>query len=238
MKLENIRFIAFGLVVTLAVVIMCVRLGNWQYSKAQLKQQLQSQLDQRMASAPVDLPAQMDQPEQLRYLSVNVRGVYLPEQQFLLDNQVYQDKAGYYVMTPLRVAGREQIILVNRGWLAKDFNQSQLPQVAVPSGEQQLAGHLWLPPSKIYRLGNQTDAADANMRQALDMGSIAKAMPAPLMPMILRLQQAEANSGLLVDWPRPDDRIATHLGYTYQWYGFAVAAVLIFLVTCWRRRWK
>ena len=41
--------------------------------------------------------------------------------------------------------------------------------------------------------------------------------------------------GFVRNWIRPDDRIATHLGYAYQWFGFAFAAFAIYLFVGFRR---
>jgi len=238
---RNISFIVIGLLITTLCVVTCVRLGNWQYVKAQIKQQYQAQLDQRLSASPVPLPKALDQAESLRYLRVKVRGEYLARAQFLLDNQVYQDRAGYHVYTPLRVAGSEQVILVNRGWTVKDFSAANVSPVPVPQGPQTIEGYLWVPPSKTYRLNNQaqlTQEAGATVRELLDIAQLSQQLSIPLAPVVIRLIEAQAGSNLTVDWPRPDDRIVTHLGYAYQWYGFAVAAILIFLVVAWRRSWK
>lgn len=241
MNRRNISFIVIGLLITTLCVVTCVRLGNWQYVKAQIKQQYQAQLDQRLSASPVPLPKALDQAESLRYLRVKVRGEYLARAQFLLDNQVYQDRAGYHVYTPLRVAGSEQVILVNRGWTVKDFSAANVSPVPVPQGPQTIEGYLWVPPSKTYRLNNQaqlTQEAGATVRELLDIAQLSQQLSIPLAPVVIRLIEAQAGSNLTVDWPRPDDRIVTHLGYAYQWYGFAVAAILIFLVVAWRRSWK
>ena len=241
MNRRNISFIVIGLLITTSCVVTCVRLGHWQYAKAQIKQQYQAQLDQRLSASPVPLPKALDQAESLRYLRVKVQGEYLAPAQFLLDNQVYQDRAGYHVYTPLRVAGSEQVILVNRGWTVKDFSAANVSPVPVPQGPQTIEGYLWVPPSKTYRLNNQaqlTQEAGATVRELLDIAQLSQQLSIPLAPVVIRLIEAQAGSNLIVDWPRPDDRIVTHLGYAYQWYGFAVAAILIFLVVAWRRSWK
>ena len=38
--------------------------------------------------------------------------------QVILDNQVQNTKAGYYVYTPFQLDDSEHVVLVNRGWLA------------------------------------------------------------------------------------------------------------------------
>ena len=38
-----------------------------------------------------------------------------------------------------------------------------------------------------------------------------------------------SEGGFARHWVRTDDRIQTHLSYGYQWYGFAIASILIYL---------
>ncbi len=240
MNKQDVKFLVTGLLITLLIVICCIRLGHWQYHKAQIKQQLQLSMDDRLKAQAVTLPSDLTQAESLRYLKVEVVGEFVAQAQFLLDNQVYQDRAGFNVVTPFRVEDTQQVILVNRGWVMKDFSLGDAPNINVPQGKQTLQGYLWVPPVKTYQLAQASVDQTANTQiwQTLDMAAIAQQYHLPLAPLVLRLIEAEKNSGLIVDWPRPDDRIITHLGYAYQWYGFAFAAIVIFVVLCWRRRWN
>jgi surfeit locus 1 family protein len=48
---------------------------------------------------------------------------------------------------------------------------------------------------------------------------------------------ADSNAGgFSRAWPAPAERIGTHIGYAYQWYGFAVATFIIYLVVGFRKR--
>ncbi|HEX5803074.1 MAG TPA: hypothetical protein VFY24_08610, partial [Azospira sp.] len=66
-------------------------------------------------------------------------------------------------------------------------------------------------------------------RQAVDF---------PLQPIVLQLDPASAGGGGFVrDWPRPDERIERHVGYAWQWYGFAAATLGIWLFFLLRPWW-
>jgi surfeit locus 1 family protein len=56
-------------------------------------------------------------PESLRYRRVILRGTYDAPRQVLIDNRLHQERAGYHVITPLRLEGSSMHVLVNRGWL-------------------------------------------------------------------------------------------------------------------------
>ena len=66
------------------------------------------------------------------------RGVFVPERTVLLDNKVRHHRAGYEVVTPLRLNGVH--VLVNRGWVEAGRTRADLPQVPVPGGEVRVEG--------------------------------------------------------------------------------------------------
>jgi surfeit locus 1 family protein len=47
--------------------------------------------------------------------------------------------------------------------------------------------------------------------------------------MTIKLDQSSDAGGFIRNWQVPADRIATNIGYAYQWFGFALAALLIYL---------
>ena len=96
-----------GGVVALAVAGGCIALGNWQYAKFERKEAAQAQLDRRAADAPITLGGVLVEPEALRARPVVVRGRFEGGRQFLVDNRIHREQAGYHVITPLRIDGSE-----------------------------------------------------------------------------------------------------------------------------------
>jgi len=68
-----------------------IALGNWQTRRADEKRAAGAQLQ-----------------------SVSVTGTFLPKYSVMLDNKLRHGKAGYEVVTPLRLAGSDLHVLVNR----------------------------------------------------------------------------------------------------------------------------
>lgn len=227
-----------GTIVVLLAIPMFIKLGLWQYHKAEQKLQLQQQFDRYLHAPAVPLPVTMDDATAWRYHRVRVTGVYDASHQILLDNQVYQDRAGYHVLTPLRTAGN-RLVLINRGWVPGAADHTRLPQTTVPTGEQTITGQVWIPPSKFFSLEStapqDSPSAWTPVWQNLDMARYAGIVQQPVSPIIIRLDQ-DAAGGYVRDWPRPAERIETHIGYAYQWFGFAVAAFCIYLYVGFRKR--
>jgi surfeit locus 1 family protein len=214
----------------LLLVTVFIKLGLWQQHKAEAKQALQTQLDQRMQEAPVALPQEIRDMEGWRYRRVKLSGIYDTRYQILLDNQVQKEAAGYHVITPLQVEDGHAV-LVNRGWIAAPARHDELPVVDTPSGVQEVIGYLWLPPTKFFVLGEERAGGKWQpVWQNMDMRRYAATAPFKVLPFVVRLDPQSAAGGFARDWPRPAERIETHIGYAYQWFGFALALVIIYIV--------
>lgn len=221
---------------TLVCVALFIRLGLWQLHKAETKQALQAQLDQHAVEAPTTLPDSIDNPQEWRYRNVRVSGNYDTHYQILLDNQVENGQAGYHVITPLKIEGSEHYILVNRGWIPALAQHSEIPRVETPNEPVEVVGNLWLPSDKIYALEAPPASADWQpVWQNMDMKRYLQSVPFKPYPLIVRLAPESSAGGFVRNWPRPAERIETHLGYAYQWFGFAATAIAIYLFLSFRK---
>lgn len=228
-----------GLLPTLAMmvaVVVCVRLGLWQQHKAEAKRSLQAQLDLRSMEPLTAMPSVgIADAGSWRYRRVSARGEYDPRFQILLDNQVQQEVPGYHVITPLRLENGMHV-LVDRGWVVAPPDHQVLPQVMTPAGMQQITGALWLPPEKYFSLAKTPRQTTwPPVWQTLDMKDVAATVPFPIQPLVIRLDAASAGGGFVRDWPKPAERVEMHESYAYQWYGFAAAFALIYLVVNFRK---
>ena len=216
---------------TIVVMALCVRLGFWQYNKAQDTIKAQQKIDDGKAAMPVELPSVIDDKDVWRYKRVRFKGTYMPEYQIILDNRVHQNKAGYQVITPVKLDDQERYVLVNRGWLAGNPNRS-LPQIATPDDEQVFIGDLFFPLAKVFTLESteQKKGEWQSLWQHIDMQRYQTLVPFNVYPYIVRLAPGDAAGGFVRDWPVPKSRITVHLGYAYQWFGFALTLFVIYIV--------
>jgi cytochrome oxidase assembly protein ShyY1 len=72
--------------------------------------------------------------------------------------------------------------------------------------------------------------------QNLDLARYAREVPFPLQLVVIQLSPDSSAGGFAREWPRPDERIERHVGYAFQWWGFAIATVIIWLVVNLRRK--
>lgn len=241
-----------GTLATVLCIPLFVHFGQWQYGKAQQKIALQQQYDAYAHTPAVSLPNRIDDPAAWKYKPVKATGEYLTQYQILLDNQLNGEAVGYHVITPLKDSQTGTVVLVDRGWVLAMDNHRDLPKIEAPDGAVDVAGIAWLPASKFFTLGVDESAGNdasnhvANHQltqplpavwQNMDMKAYQKMVPFTVLPIVMRLN-ADVNGagGFERQWPAPAERIEMHLSYAYQWYGFAVATLLIYLFVSFKKQ--
>ena len=221
---------------TLVTMALCIKAGLWQYNKAEARQALQTQLNASLNHPPVALTDKLiadkiTDLENLRYRRVKFTGIYETRFQVLLDNQVENTVAGYHVFTPMQVEGSQVYVLVNRGWI-KAGSDRKPPVVIAPQGKQEIEGDIGLPAAKFFTL-ETPPAEDGKWQpvwQNLDMQRYIKSVPFAVYPFVVRLDAKSKSGGFVRNWPEPGNRVSMHLGYAYQWFGFALTLLVIYIV--------
>lgn len=220
----------------LAVALPClIGLGFWQLDRGREREAAERRLEARMEAPAVALPASVVDAESWRERHVAVAGRYQPARQFLLDNRVRHGQAGYEVVTPLRLSGSDVAVLVNRGWVAAPADRQQLPAVATPEGSVVADGVAVVPPPWTFTLG-RPDAGWQPVWQHLDLERFRALTGMRLQPVVVRLSPQSPAGGFARDWPRADAGAARNFGYAVQWFGFAVAAVVVWAASAVERR--
>lgn len=213
------------LAATVLGVTLTGRLGWWQLDRAAEKRALQASLEAGEKSAPLPASALLEPPPPLQR-RVQLRGHWLADRTVLLDNRPMQGRSGFYVVTPLQLEGRKQVVLVQRGWLAFDAQQrNRVPEVATPASIVEIEGRVAVAPARLYQLG---EAASGAIRQNLDPASYARETGLPILPLaVWQTVASDAGDTLPRDWAPPDLGLSKHYGYAFQW--FALAALILCL---------
>jgi surfeit locus 1 family protein len=213
------------LLATIAGIAVTLSLARWQLDRAAQKEALEAALEQRAVLAPLSLngllKAEQAAPD-LPYRRGIVRGTWMPERTIFLDNRPMDGRPGFYVLTPLKLSGQGSAIVVQRGWVARDFRErTHLPEVPTPEGEVTLRGLIAPPPGKLY----QFSGADSGpIRQNLDLVSFEREIGTPLWPVsFLQADPSDGGhaDGLLRHWAKPGVDVHKHYGYAFQWSALA-----------------
>lgn len=228
----NFRPSWLGFLILIVCIPTFIKLGLWQLNKAQLKQEIQTSYNQSLDDHALSLPEQLDNLDSWNYKKVKISGHYDTQYQILLDNQVEQSRGGFHVITPLKIDGRDEYVLINRGWIAGNENHTTLPDVTTPTAKVEIIGLVWLPSKKIFSLESEAQKSQwQSVWQNMDMKRYQASVPIKVLPIVIKLDTKSDAGGFVRNWQLPAEKIATNMGYAYQWFGFAIASLLIFLYT-------
>lgn len=222
---------------TLAVLVLVPILGGlgvWQVARGREKARLLDDAAAGQASAPTDLnEAAFESIPSGR--PVRVQGVFVGNRQGLLDNQVRDGQVGYDILTPLRVDGRDELLLVDRGWLARGPHREDLPHWSTPDGAVTLLGTLHPPVDVPLVSGGISDSfGGAWVVSEIDPAVLETRVGGALAPRVLRLLP-QSEHGFRRDWPVVAMTPQRHYGYAVQWFGLALALLALYAVAGVRR---
>lgn len=232
--------------VTLALcagVVLTVRLGFWQLSRAQEKQDRHQAIALEQAKPELDTDVLLAQPSYFGSLHrrVNLTGRWMPQHTVYLDNRAMNGRAGFWVITPL-VLNANTRVLVQRGWVPRhQLERTALPPIDTPAGEVHVQGRLSPPPSELLQLG-AADAPDhpasgsSRIRQNIDLAQYAAETGAPLVATVL--QTGEPSDGLLRDWPEISAGVEKHHAYALQWFALAALQLMLYLWFQWIKPYR
>ena len=231
-KFRLVPFIA-----AIVAVAIGISLGNWQLGRANHKEALQATIDQRQKAPPIDLnnTQSLTAGQEGEFHQVVARGEFIKDWTIFLDNRPNKGVSGFYVITPLKLEGSDQYVLVARGWHPRDPRDRQrLPSVPTPEGQIEVRGVLRQSAARVLQLGEESKIVPGAIVQNLNLEKFAQASQMPLFPLIIE-QTNPMPDNLERDWPQPTTGVDKHLGYAFQWYGLAATAFIFFVVTGIRR---
>lgn len=213
-------------IAALMAVVVTVALGRWQLSRADQKEAYQALTESQARLSPLDAKALLAEPDQLSLVHRNIvlRGSWLVGHTVYLDNRQMNDKVGQFVLTPFQIEGTASVVLVQRGWVARNFlDRMQVTPISTPGGVVELQGRIAPPPSKLYELGH---AEKTVLRQNIDLTSFSAEINLPLLSFSVQ-QSGAASDGLLREWHQVASGVEKHYGYAFQW--FALSALISIL---------
>ena len=217
-------------VLMLVLCIMFIALGRWQWRRGTYRSAEHARFEQGarqlVALGSTPLAPQPD------FQRVRLTGTYDPSHQFLLDNMSYRDLDGYQVLTPFERPGGE-VVLVDRGWVPFLGSRSQLPDIAVKSaGMVTITGRVGDLPAAGLASGRAPPPDSGPWPRVSSFPTLSQlsgALGRPLAPRIVLLDP-RAPDGYVRDWRLPGIPPAQNFAYAFEWWCFAIAAVVIWVV--------
>lgn len=219
------------LLISLAAVFFAglgVYLGFWQLGRAAQKEAMQAAMTAQASRAPLDnlAVAQLSGLGADPYRRASVTGTWEVAHTVYLDNRQMDGRVGFFVLTPLRLKPDGPVVMVQRGWIGRNFeSRATVPSVQTPTGWVNLEGQIAPPPSKLYEPGAPGIGL---IRQNLDLAQFRQETGLALADFTLR-QTGTASDGLRRDWPAVALGVEKHYGYAIQWFALAALVVGLYL---------
>ena len=210
-------------------VVLTLLLGNWQLNRAAEKLALQAAIDARQQMPAVGNAELLSSGDgsALIHRTVRLRGHWRADLTVFLDNRQMAGRPGLFVMTPLQLRGSRALVMVQRGWVPRNFiDRSQTPQVATPGGEVEVVARVAPPPSKLYEFKGGDNGV---LRQNIDLAEFARVTGTPVLTRISVIETTAASDGLARAWPAFSTGVDKHYGYAFQWFGLSALVAILYV---------
>jgi len=220
----------------LLLMIMLVRLGFWQLSRADQKRAIIAEQQAKLAMAPKIIDGGLSDTQNLQYRRLQVDGTFEDKYLIYIDNKINQGKVGYDVVQPLHIKDSQQYVLVNRGWVPMGKSRQLLPQIKVPQGQVSLLGIAKYNTRDVATFGdaNRSRQGWPAMVRWLDIDSLRKETGLNLLPFVLLLDPGSPH-GYVREWKFINMPPEKHISYAVQWFAMALVLLVIYLVVNMKR---
>ncbi len=209
------KLLLFNIFVYFFITLFC-SLGTWQLYRLQWKQDLISQINQGLKSAPIKYTENI----KTNYQRVNLIGKYQFKNQIFLYSLNDKGQPGYDVITPFETTSKENV-LVNRGWIKKEFKNNS----AINTESNNITGML--------RQANKKNpfTPDNNIKEniwfSVNLEDVQKVTGKKFNRFIVYLE----NKNIAVPKPKKItvDVPNNHLKYAITWYSISISILFYYL---------
>ena len=219
----------------LAMVVLMVDLGFWQLDRLDERKDRNAEVRAAIEAEarPVEDLLGTDPPD---HTAVLVAGEYLDDASFLVANRSFEGQAGYWLVTPVRLAD-DRTVVVSRGWVPRTWvagNDGR--EIVTPSGPIEVLGRI---NGSVAggRIGTATDAGLVEITR-LDLARVEELLGVDDLgdSWVQLVQQAPPLGDLPVPVPPPGLDEGPHLSYAFQWFFFSAGTVVAYALILHRRR--
>lgn len=222
----------------LIIIAVCSALGNWQLNRADFKRDLQAQRDQANTLAPLAADTVETINESTEGRRVAMRGHWIADKTIFLDNRTHNGRPGFFVISPMRLAKSGKVVLVLRGWVAANpANRTELPLITSTTDQVEVIGYGQSALSQSMQLAKEAKPGPGQrIWQYFDFDKFDQWSGLKVARWIVR-QTSDTQDQLVREWAVAGDGVDRHLGYAFQWFAMAFAA-LCYLIWLLFKLWQ
>jgi len=201
-----------------------IKLGFWQIDRALEKEQRQqriSELSQRQALSLAQVLTLSGLQDGINDLPIQLKGDFVGDKIFLLDNQPNKGRLGYRVYQIIE--SNSDAILVNLGWVQGSIDRNILPEISPITGQHTITGHV-----REVEVGIQLQAQNLTnpswpLRvQQIELDKFSELIGKKLLPFVVYLDKTET-IGYIKNWQPIVMPPEKHRAYAFQWFSLALA---------------
>ncbi|TSB18536.1 SURF1 family protein [Streptomyces sp. NBC_01525] len=229
--------------VGLVLIPAMVKLGFWQLHRHEHRVAQNQLIDRNLHAKPVPVTELTSPGRALprgdMWRTVTATGTYDAAHEVVVRQRTAADEStiGYYVLTPLDL-GHGRTVLVNRGWIAAGGDLTKFPDVpAAPRGTVTVTGRMMA--DETTEGSGIKDRQGLPDRQVMLINSAqqAKLLHRPVLAGYIEQNAPNTPHHTPELVPEPDhDSIGPHMAYAVQWWLFAAAVPVGWVVLVRRER--
>lgn len=211
------------LFVSIAVVAAAVfvRLGIWQLHRRQERRARNALVLSRLNLPEADVESLPRDTSAVRFRRVHVAGTVDYQHELVYAARSYRGSPGVNLLTPVRMAGRDTAVLVNRGWVYAP-DGATVDRAKWHDRDSTFNGYVEELPSS--RGSAYSDRPNVIAR--LGYEAVSQALPYPVAPFyVVVLGDSAIAPDRLARLTIPPLDEGPHLNYAIQWFGFALVAL-------------
>jgi surfeit locus 1 family protein len=217
----SLRTTVFCLFAALAAALFS-RLGFWQIGRLHERQARNAVIRAQLRNPPVAFAALTHDTAMAHYRPVRVSGRFDYDHELVLTNRTRRGSPGVDLLTPVRLAGSDTAVLVDRGWVYA-ADGSSVDRVRWREGDSaDVAGYveLYTPDA-----ASTTLAKDPRIVRHASRREIIARLSYPVAPFLVVLvgDSSAAGHPARRELPVLDD--GPHRSYAVQWFCFAAIAL-------------
>lgn len=232
---EFVRPAFWPVVITVALVGLCLVLGVWQVQRLQWKEGLIASLRTAQEQSPItmeQLPEELAALAGMNFHAVSLLGEYEGGTEYHVIGRSHTEEPGYHVLTPFRLAGDGRVVLVNRGWVPLNRKEAPGRQDAAlrEEGNVHLKGYILVPQGGSRFLPDHDTANNIWFWQ--DTAAMAALAGEEYPPFVIQRVADAQPEGTLPQAKRGFDVQLRndHFAYALMWFSLAISGALIFAV--------
>jgi surfeit locus 1 family protein len=214
------RILIFCLLAAAAAVVF-IRLGLWQLDRLHERRARNATVEQQQLGAPIPLVNLPHDTARAHYRAASVEGEYDYGHELVLSNRTRRGSPGVDLLTPVRIAGSDTAVLVNRGWVYSPDGASVDLAKWREGDTARLKGYVEL----ITADTGLAVSSHPRVVRHVSRAELTAKIPYPVASFYLVAfgDTTDLAHPARRDLPVLDD--GPHRGYALQWFAFALIAI-------------